>query len=74
MTRDKFNQLLANWETRTDSIEFQGKVLVAWRELFLKQAEQHPDDAIRTLFRQAAALPVITGKIARNLCPFVNCQ
>jgi hypothetical protein len=72
MTEAEFQQLVAAWIARTDAEALGGEMLTAFRELCREQTATHSSAEWRSLFADAAALPVINVKIARCLAPFVE--
>jgi hypothetical protein len=72
MTEAEFQQLVAAWIARTDAEALDGETLTAFRELCREQAATHSSAEWRSLFADAAALPVISGRMARCLAPFVE--
>jgi hypothetical protein len=72
MTEAQFQEHLAAWITRTDAEALSGETLTAFRALCPEQAAAHSSAAWRVLFGRAAALPVVTVKVARTVSPFVE--
>lgn len=72
MSEEEFNAIVNAWIAREDARVFAAPEAEAFRALCREQAAAHSSASWRMLFGRAAALPVITGKIAAGLAPFVE--
>lgn len=72
MTEAEFFALMDARDERTASVVLSPEAAADFRALCREQAHSHSLKEGRTLFAEAAALPVLTVKLARALSPFVE--
>jgi hypothetical protein len=72
MSEADFQAIVGAWIARTDAEVLSGDLLVDFRALCAEQAATHSSAECRALFAQAAALPVMTTRMARAVAPFVE--
>lgn len=72
MSEAEFFALMDAWDERIASEVLAPKVAAEFRALCREQARVHRSEDRRALFARAAALPVLTVKMARAVAPFVE--